>query len=352
MARQNRVAQTLRLVQGSLLAIVCCVSTIGWAADPSTNLQSSGDLARRAVEDAARQALASMPGTTGFVFAEITEDGPIERFGVNSNQRFAVGSTFKLFILGTLVEQINAGQRLAEDVAHLRAAWVGPPNSELAGWPLGSPVTLHTLALKMISISDNTATDHLLFILGRKEIERQMAVMGHAHPAWNTPLLSTREMTLLRNKAMGLPAREYQSLNLAAKRAFLENHCAGPADYAALDFDTSAFELAEWYCTPLDMSHALAWIERETVTGQPAAEIRAILAVDPKLDHNPGDWPFVGFKGGSEDRLLAGNWLLQHRRGTWYTLHVFCNSPAQDITTEQFVPVVNHIFQAIESTLD
>ena len=121
--------------------------------------------------------LAKLPGHTGFAFCELTPDGPQLLYGVRQDERFAVGSSFKLFILGTLINEVNEDRRSSEDIMRLRADLQGPPHSEMAGWPVGSPVTLHTLALKMISISDNTATDHLLHLLGRETIEKQMDAM-------------------------------------------------------------------------------------------------------------------------------------------------------------------------------
>ena len=57
----------------------------------------------------------------------------------------------------------------------------------------------------MISISDNTATDHLLHHLGRRNVEGQMVAMGHGTPQRNRPLLSTREMVMLRD--LNVPSR-------------------------------------------------------------------------------------------------------------------------------------------------
>ena len=171
-----------------------------------------------AVDEAAKKALAELPGHSGFVFTELEASGPRKLFGQNDQQRFAIGSSFKLFILGTLVDEVNAQRRRIDDTMLLQRQLAGPPHSELAEWPVGAPVTLYTLALKMISISDNTATDHLLYLLGRETIERQMGLMGDEHAQWNRPLLSTREMTLLRNKKTGLLGRQYQQLDEAGKR--------------------------------------------------------------------------------------------------------------------------------------
>jgi hypothetical protein len=233
----------------------------------------------------------------------------------------------------------------------LSAELIGPPTSELASWPIGSPVTLNTLALKMISISDNTATDHLHYLLTPQRIERQMVVMGDKHPEWNIPLLSTRQMTMLRNKKDGLLGKEYNQLDVPARRRFLAKHFTGVVDYESLDFDTGAYDVAEWYATPLDMAAALSWLKRHTNEKDEAHLLRAILAIDPKLEHDPKTWPYVGFKGGSEDQLLAGNWLLKHQNGKWYTFHVYWNNPDGKAEPPLLIEAVNTIFAAVQKSL-
>src|SRR5690606_26475975 len=129
-------------------------------------------------------------------------------------------------ILGTLASEVNNGRRRLDNTMLLDARWIGPPQSELTDWPLGSPVTLNTLALKMISVSDNTATDHLLHLLGRRRVERQMAVMGHQHPEWNRPLLFTREMVMIRDKRAPDREQQYARLDEAGRRKFLAEQIA------------------------------------------------------------------------------------------------------------------------------
>lgn len=300
---------------------------------------------------AAKKALASVPGDSAFVFTEVTPEGPKPLFGVREHERFAIGSSFKLFVLGALAEEVNGDRRRLASTVDLRPDWVGPPHSELAEWPMGSPVTLSTLALKMISISDNTATDHLIHVLGRERIERQMAAMGHHRPAWNRPLLTTREMTMLRDKKTGLLGQEYQKLDEAARRRFLAERCAGAPDYDALDFDAAAYHLAEWYATPMDMARALAWLKAHTGSDQGAHLLRGVLAVETKLPHDAKIWPYVGFKGGSEDQLLCGNWLLKNENGNWYTLHVFCNSPREKVSPEVMLDAIETILAACQRAI-
>jgi hypothetical protein len=303
------------------------------------------------VEGVAKKALAAVPGRSAFVFAEIEEADVRPLFGIDADKRFAVGSSFKLFILGRLIDEVNAGRRQLGDTMLLQRRLVGPPHSEMAEWPMGMPVTLSTLALKMIWVSDNTATDHLHHLLGRQEIERQMQVMGHADPSVNRPLFSTREMTMLRDRKKGMPGRSYLKLDEAGRRKFLEKLGSEVPDYEQLDFDTAAFDVAEWYASPLDMARGLAWIQRETADDRPAHALREVLTVDPKLPRDPETWPVVGFKGGSEDQLLAGNWLLKNRNGRWYTFHVCFNNPDGPLKPDEMLPVIVQILKSIEPTL-
>ncbi|HTN73942.1 MAG TPA: serine hydrolase [Pirellulaceae bacterium] len=307
---------------------------------------------RKAVEAVATKALDAVPGDSAFVFTRVLTTTVEPLYGVHAEQRLAVGSSFKLFILGRLIDDVNTGRRRLSDTMVLQRTLHGPPQSEMASWPVGSPVALHTLALKMIWISDNTATDHLHFLLGRERIEQQMQAMGHGDPSVNRPLLSTREMTILRDKKLGSPGIAYQKMTEGQKRAYLAKQFGTDPDYAQLDFDTNAYKLAEWYASPLDMAQSLAWIYHNTGDAKPAHALRAVLTVDPKLKYDPAVWTFVGFKGGSEDQLLAGNWLLRHRNGNWYTFHCYFNNPEGEIKPEQVLPVMETILRAIEPTLE
>src|SRR5690606_39753601 len=70
----------------------------------------------------------------------------------------------------------------------LEAGDVSLPTGILQEWPVGTPMTIQSLATLMISISDNTATDVLLRVAGRDtEIgrascreRRQSAAAGEA----------------------------------------------------------------------------------------------------------------------------------------------------------------------------
>ncbi|MEZ4462635.1 MAG: serine hydrolase [bacterium] len=61
------------------------------------------------------------------------------------------------------------------------------PSGVLQDKPAGEKVTVKEAASKMISISDNTATDHLLNLVGRANVEAWVKTSGHSAPERLTP---------------------------------------------------------------------------------------------------------------------------------------------------------------------
>jgi beta-lactamase class A len=58
------------------------------------------------------------------------------------------------------------------DVVALQEQWRALPSGVLQDWPLGTHLTVESLAVLMISISDNTAADALAGLVGCAEVEQ------------------------------------------------------------------------------------------------------------------------------------------------------------------------------------
>lgn len=97
-----------------------------------------------------------------------------ELFSYRADAKMSVASVFKLAILKALVERGEKEPQILERVIRLEDRLRSFPGGMLQNWPDQSPVTIHTLASLMISISDNTATDQLLEFLGRENVEKSM----------------------------------------------------------------------------------------------------------------------------------------------------------------------------------
>ena len=100
--------------------------------------------------------LEALPGSISALFAPL-DAGSTPVLALQSDKPLAIASTFKLYVLSALAQSIEAGERSWSDVITLdRKSF---PSGRMHLWPEGSPVTLHTLATQMVTISDNTATD-------------------------------------------------------------------------------------------------------------------------------------------------------------------------------------------------
>src|SRR5262249_23323876 len=118
-----------------------------------------------------------------------------------------------------------------------------------------------------------------------------------------------------------------------------------------VDFDTAALDVAEWHATPLDMAHALDWIRRHTGPGDAGRPLLQVMGVSTVLKFDRKTWPVVACKGGSEDQLICGNWLLQHKNGKWYTFHAYFNTDKGKLKTKAVVAVGQKMFAVIEAAV-
>jgi hypothetical protein len=276
-------------------------------------------------------AMKALPGSVSFAAEELPAGAaPRILAQLQPDQELAIGSAFKLYVLGTLDAQIAAGKHRWDQVVPLGLHSL--PSGQLQSWPLGSPLTLQTLAAMMISISDNTAADQLLHTLGPSQVEAMQTAMGHAHPGRNQPFLTTAEMFQLK---YGDPDRRaaYLAAATVARRALLAKLPVS-VDQAALTGFTSAprdVDTLEWFASAGDLCAALAWF-------QPAAHAtaRSLLAINPGLPTLTSRWDYVGYKGGSEPGVLSGSFLLRSSKGRWFTVSGIWNNPAAAVNEAQW----------------
>ena len=166
---------------------------------------------------------------------------------VEADKPLAVGSAFKLAVLVALEEAIAQGHLNWDDVVTLQPEWRSLPGGMLQDWPTGTALTVETLATLMISLSDNTATDALIQMLGRETIE--------AIAPRNQPLLTTREFFALKNPDNAETLRQFRQANPARQRQLLDALKVAPLPDVSLfagnpialdvEWTFSAYELCE-----------------------------------------------------------------------------------------------------------
>ena len=159
----------------------------------------------------------------------------------------------------------------------------------------------------MITVSDNTATDHLMAFVGREAVEQIQSVMGHSQPAVNVPFLTGGELTILKFSGDAALAESYIAAGAAERRAILDDEVAR-RPFPSPGQIGGVFRYQDtmgWFGTAGDACRALEWLMRDD-------EARAILTHSP-LSPDRELWPNLGFQGGigrrCRDRCLVdGSW--------------------------------------------
>lgn len=289
------------------------------------------------------QELRALPGEVSVAIARLGDGAPVITDSIEPERPGAIGSAFKLWILAELSSEVRAGRRRWSDTVTLdRRSF---PGGTLYAWPQGAPVTLHTLASLMISISDNSATDILLHTLGRDTVERMTATIGVASAPRNRPLLSTFELGAI--KTGPAPALNlWRQADEAGRRALLARDYAG-TDGSRLDvsrFSGNPFALdIEWYASPADLVRTMDWLRRNA-----DETALAILAINPALPPAArGGFAYIGYKGGSEPGVLNLTWLVRTPAGQWHVVTGTWNNPAAPVDEARFAGLMTRAIQLL-----
>lgn len=283
--------------------------------------------------------IVGLPGEVSLEAARLEESGPANFLTQKAERPLAIGSAFKLFVLAELVRQVKAGERRWSDVVPLGEPSL--PSGLLQDWPKGSPITLHSLAVLMISRSDNSAADTLLGLLGRDKVEALLPALGVKAPERNRPFLSTREAFVLKLGDPALLAR-WKSADEAGRRALLP--ALAEADTSRLDPARLAggpveIGSVEWFASPADLVRTLDWLRRN---GDSTA--LELLAINPGLGPAlAGDFAYFGYKGGSEPGVLNMSFLLKSREGRWMAVSATWNNEAAALDEPRFAALMSRL---------
>jgi hypothetical protein len=283
--------------------------------------------------------IAGLPGEVSLEAARLEETGPAAFLTRKADRPMAIGSAFKLFLLAELVRSIKAGERRWSDVVPL-----GPPSLPsglLQDWPKGSPATLHSLAALMISVSDNSAADTLLTLLGRDKVERLLPELGVRAPERDRPFLSTRDAFVLK---LGDPALlgRWKASDEAGRRALLpelDRVAASALDPARRGGRPAEIATVEWFASAADLVRTLDWLR---LSGDRTA--LDLLAINPGLGRGlAGDYGYFGFKGGSEPGVLNLSFLVRTRSGRWIAVSATWNDESGAIDEPRFAALMSRL---------
>lgn len=279
------------------------------------------------------QLMAAAAPDTALLTTELVDGNLAPVHELNADRVLPVGSSFKLWILGTLAAQVEAGTLDWEQIVEIEDRYRSVPGGDLRYVAAGTPFTMRYLAERMIQKSDNTATDHMLFLAGRENVEQMMTEMGVADPARNIPLISTRELAMMKFAYPTDKLDAYYAASVEERRRILTEEVDTIPYEALADLEQDApieIDRVEWFATRNDLARTMAWLH--AAAQRPGLRpVTEIMALETQLRFDGETWPYVGFKGGSELGVLSGTWLLERADGRLFVYSVGFRNPDGEI---------------------
>lgn len=265
-----------------------------------------------------------------------------------------LGSAFKLYVLDALARAVASGKVSWDQPLTVTSQLKSLPSGQLQNEPDGTKVTVQQATDAMISISDNTAANMLMALLGQPAIEAAAAASGLAKPSLDMPFLSTRELFALKLVNWPKLADSYLADSPAARAALL----AGTIDhepYSALTGANSAawvqprdINSLEWFASPTDICHVYASLAQLASEPKLAPVATALQISDGGLGLDTTQWRTVWYKGGSEPGVVTLNYLATTRGGKTYMVSVLTANSAAPISTAQSLALLSAVKGAFQ----
>jgi hypothetical protein len=292
------------------------------------------------------------------VVSALDELGPMSRLGLyeivdgrcaaveehNGGEVMPLGSVFKLWILAELAAQVASGEASWDEPLAVEDRFKASPDGEVFFLDEGEELPLRRYAELMISISDNSATDHLLHRVGRERVEAAMADSGVGDPELNVPFLSASDLFVIKFDPSAPTSADYRALDGNGRRSVLDDLAdrtvpwiGGPADFPLTNADGVPVtdprdHDIEWFATPQDLCRTHAHLAAlATQSGlEPVAEILSINAT-AGMEFDRSVWPDLRYKGGAEPGLVAVAWWLERADGRTFVLAGGVESPDEPV---------------------
>ncbi|MFO0856468.1 MAG: serine hydrolase [Phycisphaerales bacterium] len=312
--------------------------------------------------DTAFAAYEMMPPPPGEDGVDPTRPWELLPIAAKSEEKpMAINMISMLYLLAALGDEVEAGKATWDEKLTIEDRFKSLPSGTMQLEEPGKQFPLRDFAIKMITLSDHTAADHILNRLGREHMQEYIAAIND-NTVRNTPYLYTREFFALK---LGAPeevrtdyvdADDDDQLTMLSKGGDAFNvlqergnvlETLGPAlgDW----LEPVSVDSIGWYATPKQCCELMAKLH--------AMELRkGMEPIADSLRHNPGigldeeKWKTVAFKGSSgEPGVQTGVWMLERADGKWFVMAVLWNHRAKNLDNEKFMQVVYKGISLFES---
>lgn len=258
---------------------------------------------------------------------------------INNKQRIGLGSEFKLYVLNKLAATISENIHSWNEQLTLKEELKSFPSGTLQNEPAGTPLSLQQYAGLMISISDNTATDHLIDLLGKPSIESSLHGIN-SYLSENSPFMMT--MDLFRTKTLSTDeARNYLLSSSEQKITILNNLKQKYTDPKKLAEDLSSWDAPkhitslEWFANTDDICSVMEELQRKSEKDPMILQVLSINTPFYWSDSNDPYFDYVGYKGGSEPGVLTMTFLVKTKKQEWACLSMAINDQVKNLNEDE-----------------
>jgi beta-lactamase class A len=289
-------------------------------------------------------ALRSAAPQVRLLVADVTGGSCQPVHGLDPGTPAPLAAVFKLYVLDALGQAVAAGKVSRNQPLTVTGQLKSLPPGELQDEPDGTRISVEDTAAAMTSLSDNTATDMLIKLVGRPAVQAALTRTAMADPALDLPFLTTREIFTLKLRQWPALAERYLAAGQAGRRALL----ASTVDRAPLPAVAAAgawiarraVNSLEYFASASDLCRVYASLA--ALARRPGlAPIGQVLSLnDDGLQLDPAQWKTTWFKGGSEPGMLTLAFLATTRTGHSYVVTVLAENPSQPINQATAIPAI------------
>ena len=134
--------------------------------------------------------LSAMPGRISFYYKNLSTG---EELAYHEKERMMAASVIKLFILAEAFRQMEAGQLSRQRTVTIRRNRCVPSCGALTYMHDGLQVTVEDLYTLMIILSDNSATNYLIDILGEEAVNEGIRALGFKETVLNRKMYDAKK---------------------------------------------------------------------------------------------------------------------------------------------------------------
>jgi beta-lactamase class A len=289
-------------------------------------------------------ALRSVAPQVRLLVADVTSGTCQAIHAIDPTTAAPLGSAFKLYVLDALATAVQSGRVKWDQPLTVTAQLKSLPSGQLQNDPDGTHVSVQNAAGDMISVSDNTAADMIIQLVGRPAVEAALTQTDMADPARDMPFLTTRELFTLKLDGWPTMAQRYGAADQAGRQALL----ASSIDRAPLPAVAAAsvwtsprdIDTIEWFASPTDICHVFTSLA--ALTRQPSlSPVASVLEInDGGLGLDKSEWQTTWFKGGSEPGVLTLSYLATTRTGHSYVVSALAENPTAAINETEATTVM------------